>query len=177
MSALPHRFAAGSAAYLVRVARPDDADALRRMLEAARPDDIRLRFFRYVRTFPQALTEPLTRDDGSRHFALVAQPSGRPDEIVASAMLVADPDGRGAEFGLFVAEAHRNRRLGTHLLACLFDAAGAHGIATVRGMILADNAAMIDLARRYGFDVRPDEHEPDCVAAAKDTAAQIAIQT
>ena len=160
-----HRFEGPHGAYDVRIARPSDEAALRRMFEAASPDDVRLRFFRYVRSFPHVLVEPLTRADERRHFAFVATPGGDPAGIVASAMLVADPDGAGAEFGIFVADAHRGRGLGTHLLDCLKEEARAHGIRRIHGLILADNAGMIGLARYYGFTLAQDPHEEDCLRA------------
>jgi acetyltransferase len=152
-------------AYRVRIARPGDEPALRRMLEAAAPEDIRFRFFRHVREFPHALVEPLTRADERRHFAFVAAPAREPAGLVASAMLVADADGRGGEFGIFVAHGHRGRGLGTHLLDCLKREAQAHGIGCIHGLILADNADMISLARHYGFTLAPDDHDPQCLRA------------
>lgn len=151
--------------YRVRAARPSDEDRLRRMLEAAAPEDIRFRFFRHLRTLPHAAIEPLTRADESRHFAFVAEPAGDSGCLVASAMMVADPDGRGAEFGIFVARGHRYRGLGTHLLDCLQREARAHGIAKIHGLILADNGRMLDLARYYGFAVGPDPDDPHCARA------------
>lgn len=160
-----HRFDTAGGGYAVRIAQPSDEAALRRMLEAAPPEDIRFRFFRHVREFPHALVEPLTRADERRHFAFVAAPSSEPASLVGSAMLVADADGRGAEFGIFVASGHRGRGLGTHLLDCLKREAQAHGIARIHGLILADNADMIGLARHYGFALAPDAAEPHCLRA------------
>lgn len=160
-----HRFDTGNGAYRVRIARASDEPALRRMLEEASPEDIRFRFFRHVRTFPHAMVEPLTRADEERHFAIVAQPAGDPSRIVASAMLVADADRAGGEFGIFVARAHRGHGLGTHLLDCLKREARAHGLPCIHGLILADNADMIALANYYGFTIAPDRDEPECLRA------------
>lgn len=160
-----HDFETPAGRYRVRIARASDEDALRRMLEAAPPEDIRFRFFRHVRTFPHAMVEPLTRADERRHFAFVAAPAGAPARLVGSAMLVADPDGQGAEFGIFVDRGHRGRHLGNHLLDCLFREARAHGIPRIHGLILADNADMIELARFHGFTLAPDCDEPNCLRA------------
>lgn len=159
------RFVAGNAAYRIRPVRPGDEPALRRMLEDAPPEDIRLRFFRYVRHFPHEFLEPLIRSDGDRHFACVAVPEGQEGEIAASAMLVREPDTRRAEFGIFVGRPHAGRRLGSHLMRCLLGQARAHRIEQVHGTILAENATMIDLAKRTGFRIRPDAHDPACVRA------------
>jgi acetyltransferase len=170
----PHVFQAPRGRYHVRPARPSDRHGLRRMLEAAAPDDIRLRFFRYVRHFPPEFVEPLTRMDEVRHFAFVALrgPSGaRAARVAASAMMVADPDGRAAEFAVFVDRRDAGQRLGTHLLHCLIAEARGHGIATLHGLILADNHDMIDLARRLGFALLCELDDPGCVRAELDVAA------
>jgi acetyltransferase len=160
-----HVFEGRDHGYVVRLARLSDEARLRQMFERAAPQDISYRFFRYVRTFPHALVEPLMRTDEHRHFAFVAHPVGARHELVASAMLAAEPGGAGAEFGIFVDAAHRGRRLGKHLLDCLFREARAHGIARVYGLILADNADMLGLARYHGFTLAPDPHDAGCVRA------------
>jgi acetyltransferase len=169
-----HVFETASGNYVVRIARLSDEAKLRGMLERAAPEDVRLRFFRHIRTFPAALIEPLLRSDEHRYFAFVAHPVEDRRTLVASAMLVADPDGQGAEFGIFVDRAHRGRHLGNHLLDCLFSEARAHGISRIHGLILAGNAAMIELARFHGFTVVPDGDEPDCVRAESPVAATTA---
>lgn len=160
-----HVFTGPRAHYWVRAACAGDEPGLQRMLEQAPPDDIRLRFFRPVRLFSHAFVEPLTRMDDRRHFAFVARKGGPGGDVVGSAMLVADADRRSAEFGIFVARSETNQRLGTHLLDCLLREARGHGIGEVYGLILADNAGMIDLARRLGFSVTSDLQEPGCVRA------------
>ena len=160
-----HVFAGPRAHYWVRAACAGDEPGLQRMLEQAPPDDIRLRFFRYVRRFPHEFVEPLTRMDDRRHFAFVALKGGPGGAVVGSAMLVADADARTAEFGIFVARDETNQRLGTHLLDCLLREARGHGIGEVFGLILADNTGMIDLARRLGFSIACDLQEPGCVRA------------
>jgi acetyltransferase len=160
-----HTFTGLTDAFEVRLTRPDDEPALRRMLEASAPDDVRLRFFRRVRRFPHEFIEAMSRNDDARHLALVATPADRAGEIVASAMLVTEPDGAAAEFGIIVAQVAAGQRLGTHLLDCLADHARERGVRALYGLILAENGRMIDLARRLGFTVRADRDEPGCVRA------------
>lgn len=161
----PHLYAGARSRVRVRPARPEDAAALGRMLAAEAPDDIRLRFFRHVRTFPASFVEPLLRVDGRRHFALVAEKAGRGPRLVGSAMLVADAAGREAEFGILVARAEAGQGLGSHLLDCLVQEARSHGIGSIFGVILDENHDMIDLARRRGFTITPEAGEPGCVRA------------
>ena len=160
-----HAFTGPRGHYCVRAARPDDEEGVRRMLEASPPDDIRMRFFRPVRVFPHALVEPLLRMDDRRHFAFVATKDAPGAPVVGSAMLVVEPDGKAAEFGIFVARSEANQRLGSHLLDCLIREGRGHGLETIYGIILADNADMIDLARRLGFGIACDLHEQGCMRA------------
>jgi len=161
----PHGFDAPRGRYRVRAAQPSDEPGLRRMLEEAAPDDIRLRFFMHVRRFPHEFIEPMTRSDDRRNFAFVALRDTAEAPVAGSAMMVTDPDGRGAEFGVFVARADAGQRLGSHLLDCLVREARGHGVGVIHGLILADNAGMIDLARHFGFQIHDDSPEPGCVRA------------
>lgn len=161
----PHEFEAPRGRYLVRAARAEDEPGLRRMLEESAPDDVRLRFFRHVRLFPHAFIEPLTRMDDSRNFAFVAVKQVFEAPIVGSAMMVVDRAGTTAEFGIFVDRAEAGQRLGSHLLDCLIREARGHGVTTLFGVILSENATMIDLARRLGFALGADLEEHGCVRA------------
>ena len=167
-----HVFEATRGRYRVRAARPGDEAGLRRMLQAAPPEDIRLRFFRHARFFPHAMVEPLTRMDGARHLAFVVTRDAPGAPIVGNAMLVIEPDGRSAEFGIIVARSEANQRLGSHLLDCLVREARGHGCESIYGLILADNGGMIDLARRLGFGIACDLQEPGCVRATLRLDAQ-----
>lgn len=161
----PHVFDAPRGRYRIRAARPDDEDGLRRMLEAAAPDDIRLRFFQYVRTFPHAFIAPLTQSDDCCNFAFVASADTPEAPVVGSAMMVAERDRRAAEFGIFVARAEAGQRLGSHLLDCLIREARGHGFGSIYGLVMAENRNMIDLARRLGFVISELSDEPGCVRA------------
>ena len=119
----------------------------------------------YVRRFPHEFIEPMTRSDECRNFAFVATTEAPGAPVVASAMMVAEADGRAAEFGIFVARSESGQRLGTHLLECLIREARGHGIDRIYGLILADNSNMIDLAKRLGFVVSAGTDEPGCLLA------------
>jgi len=160
----PHVFDAPRGRYRIRAASASDEAGLRHMLEEAAPDDIRLRFFMYVRRFPHEFVEPMTRSDECCNFAFVATRDTPAAPVVGSAMMVKGAGGRAAEFGIFVARAEAGQRLGTHLLDCLIREARGHGIATIHGLILSENRNMLDLARRLGFVISASD-EPGCVRA------------
>lgn len=155
---------AGGARYRVRPVRPSDEPGLSRFLETLNPEEIRLRFFRSVRFFQQhRLVGPLAEFD-DRHFGLVASlPEDRSERFVATAMLVRDRAGTGAEFAVLVHHDHTRRGLGRYLLDCLLLHARESGVATVFGIALAENTAMLSLARGMGFRLVPDSDDRGCV--------------
>jgi acetyltransferase len=76
-----------------------------------------------------------------------------------------DPDGRGAEFALVVRENRRHLGMGSLLLKKLIEVAAGRGLDRLWGQISADNAAMLDLARRLGFALSEDEDR--CIRAVR----------
>ena len=66
------------------------------------------------------------------------------------------------EFALVVHQDSARRGLGKVLLQMLVERARDRGIDCVWGQVLAENRAMIGLARSLGFRVRADPQEPTC---------------
>ena len=58
-----------------------------------------------------------------------------------------------AEFGIYVAAAARGRGVGRVLLNALVESSERHGIWTLQGVTMADNAASVALQQRCGFRV------------------------
>jgi len=68
-------------------------------------------------------------------------------------------DGSGAaDFAIAVADGCQRQGIGRLLFGCLLQYAARHGITHLQGDVLHDNAAMLDLAREFGF--HPQRH-PD----------------
>ena len=72
-------------------------------------------------------------------------------ETVGVARLVREDDPLVAEFAVIVQRDLQGRGLAIHLMQRLLDRAPPHGVREVVGEILAENVAMIDLARHLGF--------------------------
>ncbi len=145
---------AGDKRYLISAIRPSDEPAVLELLDSLSPEEIRLRFFSYIRYFSHDMAARMTQIDYDREISLVASDVATQDQLAGLATLIADPDGLVAEFALLVHHAHSGRGLGRHLLDCLLRAAGARGIHTVYGDVLADNRPMLALARSLGFRVQ-----------------------
>lgn len=115
----------------------------------------RFRFFSGLVELPAQMLEQFVRQDRSRGLALVAL-SERPDgtAIVAEARCILDPAKGNAEFAIAVDDEFQRRGLGTRLLRTLVTHASRRGIRRLFGEILADNHAMLGLARSLGFEVQ-----------------------
>jgi acetyltransferase len=144
---------AGGEALLIRPICPADAAQHDAFFHRLSPEDIRLRFFAAVRELTPAQLDKFTRLDYDRDMALIAV---RPEtgETVGVARLVRGDDPLVAEFAVIVQRDLQGRGLATHLMKRLLDWAPLHGVREVVGEILAENVAMIDLARHLGFRLR-----------------------
>ncbi|MDP3856935.1 MAG: GNAT family N-acetyltransferase [Stagnimonas sp.] len=149
--------------YQLRPVRADDEPALIALLGKLDPEEVRMRFFIYIRQFSHAMGARMSQIDYDREMSLVLVPEqGRAEEVVAIATLIADPDGRQAEFALLVHHDHARGGLGSRLLRRLLDHAWQQGIGQVHGTVLTENRPMLAAARRLGFRQRPEPDEPGC---------------
>jgi acetyltransferase len=155
---------AGGERLLIRPIRPADAAEHNAFFRRLSPEDIRLRFFAAVRELTPAQLDKFTRLDYDRDMALIAirEETG---ETVGVARLVREGDPLVAEFAVIVQHDLQGRGLATRLMRRLLDWAPRHGVCEVIGEILAENAAMIDLARHLGFSLLRLPEDPQIVEA------------
>ncbi|WP_423820542.1 GNAT family N-acetyltransferase [Salinisphaera sp. SPP-AMP-43] len=159
---------AGERSYVVRAIRPSDEPLVLELLGSLSPEEIRLRFFSYIRHFSHDMAARMTQVDYDREVSLVISPADRPEELAGMGTIIADPDGHEAEFAVLVHRSHTSIGLGRHLLDCLLRQAHARGITVVYGDILAHNRPMLELARSLGFTVHRSLEEPTSVRAEID---------
>lgn len=148
--------------FRLRPIRPEDEPALVRMVELSDPEDVRLRFFAPLRRIGHAFAARLTQIDYSREMALVAEPAepGAQSAILGVVRLIADPDGERAEFGIMVRSDQKGRGLGRLLMEAILAYARAQRVGTVHGEVLAENTAMLSMARRIGFRQKVHKDDP-----------------
>lgn len=143
----------GEMALLVRPIRPQDASGLIAMVDRSTPEDVRLRFRAGFRHLPPSWAERLAHIDYDREMALTAE---LPDGALAGvARLAGDPEGETAEIALMVRSDWSRRGLGRQLLQAIVDYAGQRGLKTLWGDVAADNAPMLELADKLGFERQP----------------------
>ena len=164
---------AGGETALVRPIRPDDAQMLQSLVRGLTPES---RYFRFVSAFselPPAMLARFTLIDYDREMALVAVVRERAagadgsvaesERIVGVSRYVITPDQASCEFSLVVAEDMKGKGLGTHLMEGIMDAARERGLASIDGLVLRGNAAMLKLMRGLGFAVKSFPEDNDFV--------------
>ncbi len=106
---------------------------------------------------PEALERGVHPRPG-RDFAFVATvPRAAGVDIVGAAQYVRaeEGDARICEFAITLAEDWRGSGLAAQLLASLLRRARRDGYAEMEGLVMADNAPMLALARKLKFTVEP----------------------
>jgi len=160
-----------NARYIVRAIRPSDEPMVLGLLESLSPEEIRLRFFNYIRHFSHDMAARITQVDYDREVSLVISGADTPNELAGMGTIIADPDGQEAEFAILVHRSHTGVGLGRHLLDCLLRQAGAKQITTVYGDVLSHNRPMLQLAKSLGFQLKRSLDDPGNVRVEIDVAA------
>jgi len=149
-------------ALVIRPIDPDDAAREQAFVRELSPHSRRLRFMGALRELSPAQLARFTHIDVAREFALVAlQRDADGNEVqVGVARFATRADARSCEFGIVIADAWQGRGLGRHLMTRLIRAAAGRGLQRMSGEVLADNHAMLALARSLGFTVEAAAGDP-----------------
>jgi acetyltransferase len=131
------------------------------------PQDLRFRLFSPVRELPAELAERLTQIDYDREMALVADDPDRPGP--AAGRCEGEHGPRRAAGRVRGDRPHdaKGRGLGRIALGRVVEYARRRGVEEVWGEVMAENEAMLGLARSLGFTLRRDPDEPDAMLAVK----------
>jgi acetyltransferase len=147
---------------LLRPIRPEDGPAHVALFNALTPDDVRYRMFVRVRELGPAQLARFTQIDYDREMAFIATRTGSDGqpETLGVARVVADPDNISAEFAVTVRSSLKGKGLGRMLMNKLIDYCRARGTREIVGEALPQNAPVIGLVKKLGFEVGPvDEDE------------------
>jgi acetyltransferase len=145
-------------AIAIRPAVLQDRGCIQALVRELTPRSRYLRFFNGVHELSQTLLERFSRADPQAEYTLLALAKDRTREFVAGmAQYAADPYPSRCEFAVVVADAWQGMGIGAHLVRSLVCAARAAGFERIEGEVLAENRAMLDLARGMGFRVRRDK--------------------
>ena len=139
---------------LLRPVRPEDGPRHRAFLEALDPEDSRMRFFHWLRELPHSECARLTQIDYDREMAIVAEGTAQRGEweYLGEVRMISDPDNREAELGVVVRSELKGKGLGERLLDKIIRYARSRGTGRLVAQVRADNARMLALAKRFGFE-------------------------
>jgi acetyltransferase len=139
---------------LIRPIRPEDAGLFADLFAALSPTSVYYRFFRHMKELSPEMLAMLTQIDYDREMALVAMDqSTEPGKMLGVARIIADPDGKLAEFSIMIGDPWQGCGVGAQLLLNLLKFAGRRGVEKVWGTVLPENFHMQRLGKKVGFDV------------------------
>ncbi|MGD9636462.1 MAG: GNAT family N-acetyltransferase [Pirellulales bacterium] len=141
--------------YVRPVARADN-DLVDRFYASLTADDLRFRFLSPISHPSSSLLEALVAVDHVRteDFLVFTRVNGELD-LVASAMLAADPSLDRAEVAIAVRPDYKSKGIGWTLLDFVSHDAQARGIKTLESIECRDNSAAITLEKEKGFSAEP----------------------
>jgi GNAT superfamily N-acetyltransferase len=137
-----------------RAVAPDNAAALQRFHHRLSERSIYLRFFGAKPELSDRKAGYFTNVDGTNRFALVALDPERPEEIIAVVSFDREGDTERAEYAAAVEDRWQGRGLGLALTRCLIEAALKRAIRVFTGVVLPENARMLNLLRDLGLPER-----------------------
>jgi acetyltransferase len=132
---------------LLAPVRAADAGPVQSFVRGLSPQSRRSRFLSALSELPPYMLRRLTQPQPPGEFGLVAWAG---PGVVGMAHYAAEGPGR-AELGIVVADGWQRGGLGTRLVHHLAHRAAAQGVTEFLAVALAENHAMLALARRLGF--------------------------
>jgi acetyltransferase len=155
----------------VRPIRPEDEPLVLELFATFSERTIRLRYFSQVKRLTHESLIRLCHLDYDREMALAAvrRDAERRPHFLGVSRYHLDPVTQSAEYAVVVSDAAQGKGLGRHLMGRLIQVARERGIRRLFGPVLAENAAMLRLARELGFRERPTA-DPTVVMTELDLA-------
>lgn len=152
---------------------PEDEPVLVQSFSRLDAEDIRMRFFAYMKSLPHRFAARLCQIDYDREIALALTDPGQAGHapIYAVVRLYADPDNENAEFAIVVDAAVRGNGFGELLMRRIIQHARERGVQQIFGEVLAENKPMRQLCRKLGFHSRSVPGEPGVVSVTLDIPA------
>lgn len=140
----------------IRPIRPEDEAAHSALIAAMTPDDLRLRFFGAVSAFDHTQLARMTQIDYDREMALIATTDeGGRTSTLGVVRTITDPDNESAEFAVALRSDFKGRGLGRMLMERMVAYVRSRGTRWIVGEVLRENAPMLGLVKKLGFEVRP----------------------
>ena len=152
------------ASIFIRPIKPEDEPLMVRFHETLSEESVYNRYFAALKLSQRVAHERLVRicfNDYDREIALVAElkvPKGEEKKILGVGRLSKQHGRNEAEFSVLVSDEWQRQGLGCELLRRMIEIGRNEKLASISGVILADNHAMQHICRKVGFKV---VHEAD----------------
>ena len=133
------------------------------------PEDLRFRFLGVIRDVPPSEMARLTQIDYDREMAFIAiapNEAGEP-ETLAVVRTVGNPDNTKADFAVMVRSDLKHSGLGSALMRKMIRYCKSRGTQEIIGEVLAETRAMLDLASKLGFTIKPLPEKGRCEVRLK----------
>src|SRR5262245_21834673 len=143
----------GSVAML-RPSRPDDAPAIKRFFHDLSPESRRRRFFTFAEPADALIDRLADSQDPTRALTFLAMRTvdGASKPVAVGSYIAVSPTSAEAAFA--VDDRFQGKGLGSILLERLAVTGAAHGFRRFEATTLTENAAMLDVFRESGFEIR-----------------------
>jgi acetyltransferase len=153
---------------MLRAIRPDDARIEQQFVRRLSPRSRQLRFLSGIKELSPALLTKFTHTDYPAEAAFIAtiDCNGQEQQIGVARFATGSSDD-SSEFAVVVADEWQGRGIATALLRKLFRVAIHAGSHAIEGLVLQENARMLELARDFGFEIRSYAADPALVVVRK----------
>lgn len=138
---------------LLRPVRPGDTSAYQAMFQLVDRDDVRFRFFSYLKQLPsnELLRFQKIDYDLNINFIALGTTQSHDREMLGVVGATVIPEESTAEFGLLIRSDQKGQGLGRMLMEKLISACGMRGIGTIRAEVMTRNLPMLSLMRKMDF--------------------------
>jgi acetyltransferase len=155
--------------YRIRPIRVEDAQADRSFLMHLSADSRYKRMMGTCREPSPALIDRLVHVDRRSSMAFVAVVGPVDAEVIIGVARYAAIAGASeAEFAIAVADEWQSHGIGSTLLEVLFEYARCQGLHCLRGLVLANNERMLELARKHLLALRRVAGDGTTIEVTKD---------
>jgi acetyltransferase len=144
----------------LRPIRPEDEHLYPQFLARVAKDDLRLRFFAFVKQFDHTFIARFTQIDYGRAMAFLAIDPAT-DEMLGVARLHANSAYDTAEYAVLVRSDLKGKGLGWLLMQTIIEYARNEGLSKIEGQVLNENRTMLRMCAELGFTITSDPNEPD----------------
>lgn len=142
----------------VRPIKPDADGLIRDLLLHETKQDLRLRFFDSIKELSPQFIARLTHFDYACAMAFVAIDEVS-NEAVGVVRLHDEDVHQTAEYAILLRSDRKGRRLGWSLMRMMIEYAESEGMKCVKGLILRENVAMLNMCSELGFEIKTDPED------------------